>query len=355
MDNKEEPVLSKHYFETPRSFFSMNLTVVKSLCTSLINLVGLDVSSRKTLSKLLTNLAQTASPRILLSLREQDHIPFFVTHILHINSSKKIIHNGPKSITAPSDSIPTDAVLSKIKSRNVQPSAAPVLADLNTVNINYWGKPVLKNINWTIREGDHWLLLGPNGSGKTTLLSLLTGDNPKSFSQDITLFGRRRGSGETIFDIQAKIGHVSPELHYHFPAHRTTKDAILSGFGETFAPPDVLSPEQQSQFDTVTEFFRDVLPLKLYGSRFRELSMSHQRLVLLLRAFVKRPPLLILDEPYQGMDEWMIKRVREYMESEIDGKQAVVMVTHFVGEEAAEGRWGRVLKLSQDGQIEEVV
>ena len=334
----------------------MNLTVIISLWTSLINVVGLDVASRKTLSKLLANLAQTASPRILLSLREQDHIPYFVTHILHINISNEIIHNGPKSIITPSeDSVHTDAVLSKIKSRNVQPSAAPVLADLKTVNISYWGKPVLKNINWMIREGDHWLLLGPNGSGKTTLLSLLTGDNPKSFSQDITLFGRRRGSGETIFDIQAKIGHVSPELHYHFPAHRTTKDAILSGFGGTFAPPDVLAPEQRSQLDAVTEFFRDVLPLTLYGSRFRELSMSHQRLVLLLRAFVKRPPLLILDEPYQGMDVGMIKKAREYLENEIDGNQAVVMVTHFVGEEAAGGRWGRVLKLSQDGQIEETV
>ena len=75
---------------------------------------------------------------------------------------------------------------------------------MKDVNISYWGKPVLRNVNWTIRQGDHWLLLGPNGSGKTTLLSLLTGDNPKSFSQDITLFGRRRGTGETIFDIQAE-------------------------------------------------------------------------------------------------------------------------------------------------------
>jgi molybdate transport system ATP-binding protein len=246
-------------------------------------------------------------------------------------------------------------VLSKIKSRNITPSTSPILVDLKNVSIAYWGKPVLKNVNWTIREGDHWLLLGPNGSGKTTLLSLLTGDNPKSFSQDITLFGRPRGSGETIFDIQAKIGHVSPELHYHFPAHRTVKDAILSGFGGTFAPPEKLSPEEQSQFDSVREYFKYVLPLDMYESRFRELSTSHQRLVLLLRAFVKKPPLLILDEPYQGMDEGMVKRAREYLESEIDDEQAVVMVTHFVGEEAAGGRWGRVLKLTTDGQIEEIV
>lgn len=318
--------------------------------------MGLDVSSRKTLSTLLSNLAQTASPRILLALREQDHIPSFVTHILQINKSNQILHNGPKSThTTTFESAPPDSVLSAIKSRNMTPSKSPILADMKDVNISYWGKPVLRNVNWTIHEGDHWLLLGPNGSGKTTLLSLLTGDNPKSFSQDIKLFGRRRGTGETIFDIQAKIGHVSPELHYHFPVHRTVKDAILSGFGGTFAPPEQLTSQQQKQYHKLVGFFKDVLPVELHESRFRDLSTSLQRLVLLMRAFVKNPSLLILDEPYQGMDATMVKRAREYLETEIDSQQAVVMVTHFVGEEASGGRWGRVLKLSESGTAEEIV
>jgi molybdate transport system ATP-binding protein len=325
--------------------------------------VGLDVKSRKSLSSLLSKLAATASPRILLALREQDHVPSFVTHILQINGSNKILHCGLKEYRSKellksipiSTAIPADNVLSEIKSRNIEPSASSILADLKNVNISYWGKPVLSNVNWTIREGDHWLLLGPNGSGKTTLLSLLTGDNPKSYSQDITLFGRKRGTGETIFDIQAKIGHVSPELHYHFPAHRIARDAILSGFGGTFAPPEKLSHEHQKQYNELIEFFGEVLPKKFLEMRFRELSTSHQRLVLLMRAFVKRPPLLILDEPYQGMDEEMINRAREYLETEVDLKQAVIMVTHFVGEEATGGRWGRVMKLMEGGAVEEIV
>jgi molybdate transport system ATP-binding protein len=317
--------------------------------------VGLDVSSRKTLSTLLSNLAQTSSPRILLALREQDHIPSFVTHVLQVNNFNEILHNGPKTkLSIPPDSTP-NTVLSEIKSRNVKSSQSPILADMKDINISYWSKPVLRDVNWTIRQGDHWLLLGPNGSGKTTLLSLLTGDNPKSFSQDITLFGRRRGTGETIFDIHEKIGHVSPELHYHFPVHRTVKDAILSGFGGTFAPPEQLSEQQQRQYEELVAFFEDVLPLELHDSRFRELVTSHQRLVLLMRAFVKKPPLLILDEPYQGMDDAMIKRARAYLETEIDNRQAVVMVTHFVGEEAARGRWGRVLKLGESGNVDEMV
>lgn len=315
------------------------------------------MSSRKTLSTLLSNVAQASSPRILLALREQDHIPSFVTHILQINQSNEILHNGPRtsSHTTAVDTPPPDNVLSKIISRNVKPSKSPALAELKDVSINYWGKPVLRNVNWTVREGDHWLLLGPNGSGKTTLLSLLTGDNPKSFSQNITLFGRRRGTGETIFDIQAKIGHVSPELHYHFPAHRTAKDAILSGFGGTFAPPERLTPEQEKHYIALLEFFKDVFPEELHSTRFRELSTSHQRLVLLMRAFVKKPPLLILDEPYQGMDDAMVKRAREYLQSKIGPKQGVIMVTHFVSEEAAGGRWGRVLKLSEVGNVEGIV
>jgi molybdate transport system ATP-binding protein len=292
-----------------------------------------------------------------LALREQDHVPSFVTHILQINRSNRILHNGPKSCTVNStiESIPADKVLSEIKSRNIEPSASSILADLKNVNISYWGKPVLSDVNWTIREGDHWLLLGPNGSGKTTLLSLLTGDNPKSYSQDVTLFGRKRGTGETIFDIQAKIGHVSPELHYHFPSHRTARDAILSGFGGTFAPPEKISSEQEKQYNELVGFFEDVLPKKILEMRFRELSTSHQRLVLLMRAFVKRPPLLILDEPYQGMDDGMINRAREYLETEISLKQAAIMVTHFVGEEAAGGRWGRVMKLTEGGGVEKIV
>jgi molybdate transport system ATP-binding protein len=318
--------------------------------------VGLDVNSRKTLSTLLGNLADAASPRIILALREQDHIPSFVTHILQLSHTNDILHNGPKpaSKLATSES-PSDEVLTQIKARKVKQTGSTVIAEMKDVNISYWAKPVLRNVNWTIREGDHWLLLGPNGSGKTTLLSLLTGDNPKAFSLDLTLFGRRRGTGESIFDIQAKIGHVSPELHYHFPAHRTVKDAILSGFGGTFAPPDTLSAEQQRQYDDLIRYFSELLPREIETLRFRDLSISSQRLVLLLRAFVKKPPLLILDEPYQGMDEDMIKRAREYLETEIGDNQAVVMVTHFVGEEATGGRWGRVLKLAPDGTIEEIV
>jgi molybdate transport system ATP-binding protein len=129
----------------------------------------------------------------------------------------------------------------------------------------------------------------------------------------------------------------------------------LSGFGGTFAPPEQFSSQQERQYDELVEFFKDVLPLELHDSRFRDLSTSQQRLVLLMRAFVKRPPLLILDEPYQGMDDTMIKRAREYLGTEINDQQAVVMVTHFVSEEASGGRWGRVLKLSEGGTVEETV
>jgi molybdate transport system ATP-binding protein len=322
-------------------------------------LVGLDVSSRRTLSTLLSNLAKEASPRVLIALREQDHVPSFITHVLRLNHNNEILHNGPKPDEEAGDAsqaMPTNNVLSEIRSRNIRSSEYPIVVDLKDVNISYWGKPVLKNINWTIRQGDHWLLLGPNGSGKTTLLSLLTGDNPKSFSQDITLFGRQRGSGESIFDIQAKIGHVSPELHYHFPAHRSAKDAILSGFTGTFAPPDQpLSSEQVRQYEALVGYFKSILPGDLERIRFREMSTSHQRLVLLLRAFVKQPELLILDEPYQGMDDEMIKIARKYLATQISDNQALVMVTHFIEEEAAGDRWTRAIKLSAEGTIEEIV
>jgi molybdate transport system ATP-binding protein len=304
---------------------------------------------------LLADVAETASPRIILALREQDHIPSFITHILQLTRTNQILHNGPKPSRPILPPTPQSDVLTSIKSQPPPASDTPSIVELKNVNISYWGKPVLRNITWTIHPGSKWLLLGPNGSGKTTLLSLLTGDNPKSFAQDITLFGRRRGTGETIFDIQARIGHVSPEVHYHFPAQRTAREAVLSGFTGTFAPPGEVTVEQEVQYSALVNFFEDVLPPEICETRFRELSNSHQRLVLLLRAFVKEPTLLILDEPYQGMDEQMIQRTRDYLETQVTPQQAVIMVTHFVAEEASDGHWTHLLQLTDQGTIEQLV
>ena len=84
---------------------------------------------------------------------------------------------------------------------------------LNKVSIRYGDRTILKELDWTVRRGEKWALSGENGAGKSTLLSLVCADNPQSYACDISLFGRKRGTGESIWEIKKHIGYVSPEMH----------------------------------------------------------------------------------------------------------------------------------------------
>src|SRR5262249_48683639 len=167
------------------------------------------------------------------------------------------------------------------------------------IHVSYGPCIILHNLNWTINEHQSWALLGPNGSGKTTLLSLILGDHPQAYANDITVFGQRRGSGESIWDVKNRIGWVSPELHLHFTRTATCFQVVGSGFHDTIGLFQPLTRHQRSRTRRQLADFR-LLPYAetpLYG-----LSAGTQRMALLARALVKNPRLLILDEPCQGLD-----------------------------------------------------
>jgi molybdate transport system ATP-binding protein len=173
------------------------------------------------------------------------------------------------------------------------------LVRLRNVTVRYGDTVILRDINWTVRAGESWALLGPNGSGKTTLLSLILGDNPQVYTNDIVVFGRQRGTGESVWDIKRHIGWVSPELHLHFNESATCMGVVASGFHDTvglFQPP---SARQRAAAQHWLGRFR---LLQFAGRPLFSLSAGLQRMVLLARALVKRPRLLILDEPCQGLD-----------------------------------------------------
>ena len=175
-----------------------------------------------------------------------------------------------------------------------------VLIKMDNVSVSYENRKIIDNISWTIKQGEFWQLIGPNGSGKSTVLSLITGDNPKGFGQDLFLFGRKKGSGESVWEIKKQIGIFTTSMMDLFQKSHTLEEMILSGFFDSiglYIEPTTLQKQIVAQWLEVIEM------TALRKKRFIDLSIGQQRVALIVRAVLKHPPLLILDEPVEGLDD----------------------------------------------------
>lgn len=264
--------------------------------------VGLDTMGRKQLQIALNQLALLGK-KIILVCNPKD-LPECITHCALLDKGK-LISSGPKNLFLDnSNKIQQSPALSIQASINdtYQSSYADFekAVELKNVSIQYQQKTILDNINWTIQKGEKWCVSGPNGSGKSTLLSLITADNPQAFANQIWLFDKRKGTGESIWDIKKKIGHVSPELHLFFEKGISVKDAVASGLYDTIG----LFRRPSKDNETIIENWMNITGVDHFKSKqLFQLSLGEQRLIMLTRALVKSPPLLILDEPCQGLDE----------------------------------------------------
>ncbi len=173
------------------------------------------------------------------------------------------------------------------------------LVQLNAVSANYGEKPVLKDINWEIQAGEFWQLRGPIGSGKSTLLSMITGDNAKGYGVDMVLFGRKKGTGETIWDIKKQIGYFTPTMVQRFFHRDSVENMIISGLVDSIGL--YVKPTDLQRH--IAEAWLQILGPTFKNKSFHSLSFGQQRILLVVRAMVKRPPLLILDEPTVGLDD----------------------------------------------------
>lgn len=194
------------------------------------------------------------------------------------------------------------------------------------VNIHYGEKQVLKNINWEVRAGEKWLLQGPNGSGKSTLLSLINGDHPQSYSNNFYLFGKKRGSGESIWDIKQHTGIISPEFHWYFDATSTVWQSIASGFYDSVGLYKQLPFSKSTKVDELIEFF-ELTEHK--NDLLSKLPLGKQRLVLLARTIIKNPELLILDEPCQGLDQQQTVYFNQLVDELSVNGMTLIYVGHF--------------------------
>jgi molybdate transport system ATP-binding protein len=195
---------------------------------------------------------------------------------------------------------------------------------LENVNIVYNDKAVVNQIEWTVYHGEKWALTGANGSGKSMLLSLIFADNPQAYANNIILFDRKRGTGESIWDIKDNIGFVSPEMHLYLNCGKTCREIALSGLSENPHVKIKLSDEIMRLTDSLFNYFSIT---EICSDLFRHVSTGQQNMILLIRALVKNPPMLVLDEPFQGMDSDSVNAAKQLLD-EYCKDRTLVFVSH---------------------------
>jgi molybdate transport system ATP-binding protein len=290
-------------------------------------LAGLDAAFRDKLPLILGEL-MGGDLRVVLVTLGREPLPPGFTHVL-IMHRESVVAQGPRqemhrhlSAALQSDPGWPEAPPAVTAVQQGQDSAPP-LVQMRGVSISYGGVQVLDGVDWSVRAGENWALLGPNGAGKTTLLSLILGDNPQAYANDVTLFGRRRGSGDTIWELKRRIGWVAPELHLYYPRNVPCFEVVCSGFHDAIGAYRRCSSQQR---EMARGWLHRLGLSQLTGLRFGDLSEVEQRLVLIARALVKGPELLVLDEPCQGLDAANRDRVLRLVEAL--GDQAASSLIH---------------------------
>lgn len=292
--------------------------------------IGLDTKSRQDLERVLNEVGAAGVHIIMVT--SPSHMPFFVTHVLSLSGEGSYVtrpiipEQWNEAHQKPATAFSFDHELLKQLTTTDNEIDFEFAVKMKNVNIQY-DRKILDSISWEVRNGDRWSLSGPNGSGKSTLLSLVNADNPQAYANDIYLFDRKRGTGESIWDIKKKTGFVSPELHLYFEKGITCFDVVASGLFDTIGLFRQIN-EQQSVL--VTKWMRVLKIEKLQQKFLHQLSNSEQRLVLLARALVKNPPLLILDEPCQGLDDDQIALFKEIINKIcLTGNKTLIYVSHY--------------------------
>lgn len=309
------------------------LQIVKALLTAprvlIIDnpFIGLDAATRDQLHMLLLRLIRERGLQLILVLSRHDEVPPFITHVVPVcekRVGKRIaVADWREQMEAPLAGMGSGPALSPAE------VGEPIIV-FRDVTLRYGNHTLFEHLDWQVHRGERWALKGRNGSGKSALLSLVCADNPQAYACDISLFGHRRGTGESIWDIKRRIGYVSPEMHRAYLKDLPAIEIVASGLHDSVGLYVRPRPEQMG----VCLQWMSVFGIEELAQRtFLTLSSGEQRLVLLARAFVKDPELLILDEPLHGLDTLRREQVRCIIDDFCSRpEKTLIMVTHYAEE-----------------------
>ncbi|OXB35396.1 hypothetical protein LQV05_006206 [Cryptococcus neoformans] len=370
-----------HLLDLPSVSFSSGQTRRGRIASALLTrpvlllledpMAGLDVPSRKEVSNLLGELNESEGIKIVLVLRGKggEEMPAWITDVAEVRNGevwigKRVEYEQKHG----EEQMLNQTRVEEVAEKSDEVPGEPVIK-LDGVSVSYGEgtRQVLKDIKWTIKPGEKWHLIGANGSGKTTLLSLILGHHPRSYSlppSSLLLFSKPRRSIPSP-TLRTLIGHTSPEIFSSFPRGMglSALEAVGSGFEGVFSRRKLTS-EQKERVKYLLEYFKDLLkPSSLSGKpapdvtvqevanrNFAHFTPPQQGLLLFLRAIVRKPKLLILDEPSQGMDEIIWERCKGLLEKEWEGEgkdMAIIVVSHYEDEVPWKKGRGKALKLDQ--------
>ncbi len=313
-------------------------------------LTGLDVQTRQEFDHIIKEI--TASGTTIVMATSPYEVPDAITHIA-------LLKNGAISQTLTKDKYSPELMINKEDDQIDKEELRSLLTDqaitpyqqiinMRNVHVQYGDVVILDKINWDVKAGDRWALLGHNGAGKSTLLSLINGDNPQAYANDITLFDKKRGTGESIWDIKSKIGFVSPELHQYFPTDNSCLQVIESGYYDTLG---LFRKSSPAKAETGLRWMKALEIDKYAHTLLKNIPASAQRLCLLARALIKNPDLLIFDEPCQGMDTHQQQHFKNLVDTICSmSKVTLIYVTHYQHE--IPDSVNQVLKLEKGRVVE---
>lgn len=301
--------------------------------------IGLDAEAREQITRFLHSVAREGKTKIVVVVSREKDVPGFISDVLPVEDGRVLpimgkaqyfeaLRKDGKGVSHGIDEATRRKILSLPggEGRDGEP-----VVECNNINIGYGDRMILRDFSWTVRSGERWALSGRNGSGKSTLLSLVCADNPQAYACDIRLFGTARGSGESIWDIKRRIGYVSPEMFRAYRRSMPVVQIMASGLSDNTG---VFFRNLTGETVEKAMFWLEVFGIANLSERnYMQLSSGEQRLVLLARAFVKDPELLVLDEPFHGLDG----ERREWARGVIDAfcsrrGKTLIMVTHYADE-----------------------